>query len=163
MKKMKSTFAATSFAAMIALAAPAAWAGSGASVTQTGDQNYSIVLQRKNKTVVESWTATTPIEKFKSDVKIMKAAKQGARPNQTRSRYQNISCSPFFNGGNVAFASQNGSGNSAYASQQGAGNYAGTVQDGRNNTSYMIQKGNGHEAMAGQYGNNNTSLIVQRC
>lgn len=163
MKKTRHAIAAAAFAFALAAGAPAALAGSGAGVLQTGNQNYSIVVQKKNKTSVESWTATNSIERFQSESKIMKTAKQAQAPERSRSGFFGSSCGSLLGGGNAAFAAQTGSGNAAYASQQGSNNLAGTAQDGRNNKSYILQKGNSHEATAQQYGNNNTSLIVQRC
>ncbi|MEP2830142.1 hypothetical protein [Parvibaculum sp.] len=162
MKKTRA-FAATAIAFTLLAGAPAAWAGSGASVLQTGDLNYSIVKQNKKGTSVETWTATNTLERFKSERKVMKAVQRGGRPATSGSKLHGNSCSTFFNGGNLALATQNGFGNSAYASQQGSNNLAGSIQDGQNNKSYVIQKGNGHEALAEQYGNSNTSAIIQRC
>lgn len=140
---------------------PAAWAGSAASVTQEGSDNYSIVHQQGDKTQVQSWTATRPVQKAVSNYKVAKAANR-AVTGGVKGRAGGSSCGGF-GGLNSTFVSQAGFGNSALTSQKGGNNVAGTVQDGNGNTSYIVQKGNGHEAYAEQYGNGNTSLIVQRC
>ena len=140
---------------------PGAWAGSAASVTQEGSDNYSILYQQRGKTVAKSWIATSDFQKSVSDYKVAKAANRAVKGG-VKGRVGGSSCGGF-GGFNSSFASQLGVGNSALTSQNGRNNVAGTVQDGNGNTSYIVQKGNGNEAYAEQYGDGNTSLIVQRC
>lgn len=162
MKKSITPFAAAALAFVVALGSPSAWAGSVASVDQFGDSNYTIVFQKKNKTLTKSWTASTPLEERISQRKINGAIKQATRYRSVRSGKMGGGCKGL-GGANSAYVAQSGYGNTAFANQTGSNNVAVTDQDGANNASYIVQKGSGNEAYATQTGSGNVSVIVQRC
>ncbi|PKP68423.1 MAG: hypothetical protein CVT83_05425 [Alphaproteobacteria bacterium HGW-Alphaproteobacteria-5] len=167
MKKIINVFTAAAVALTFLLGSPSAWAGSVASVDQVGDANYSVVIQKKNKTVARSWTASTPFEARKSQKRIDNIVKQVTKPGQRKAGKLGggtggRGCG--FGGGlNGATVAQAGYGNTAFAAQTGTNNAAGIYQDGNGNASYIVQKGSGHEAYSTQSGNDNVSVIVQRC
>lgn len=149
-----------SSAALLAalIASPVAFAGSYADVVQAGDNQYSIVVQNRNKTMVKSGTGAH-MEK-----KIGALAQQASRQVAPKTgRMGGARCNAGFGGTNAGYVAQAGAGNLASTTQFGRANVAGTQQAGNSNTSYIVQRGTGHEAYATQEGNNNTSLIIQRC
>ncbi|PKP77279.1 MAG: hypothetical protein CVT81_10220 [Alphaproteobacteria bacterium HGW-Alphaproteobacteria-3] len=165
MKKSMNVLAAATFALAFVAGAPAAWAGSVASVDQSGDSNYTIVVQKKNNTLTRSWTAATPFEARKSQKKIDNIAKLVTKPGQAKSGKPGgggRGCG-FGGGANSANVAQAGYGNTAVLTQTGSNNAAGIYQDGSGNASYIVQKGSGNEAYTTQTGSGNVALIVQRC
>lgn len=163
MKKHLNLFAAAAFAAAIVLGSPAAWAGSVAAVDQSGDGNYTVMYQNKNKTRTRSWTASTPAQQFVSDRKIKGAIKQATRYKPVKAGKMGGGGCGYTAGKNGTYVAQAGYGNTAFANQAGSNNVADIYQDGNNNASYIVQKGSGHEAYSTQSGNDNVSVIVQRC
>ncbi|MBX3506848.1 MAG: hypothetical protein KF895_15315 [Parvibaculum sp.] len=142
----------------VLIASPVAFAGSYADVVQAGDNQYSIVIQNRNKTMVKSGVGTH-MEK-----KIGALAQQASRQvAPSTGRMGGARCNSYLGGANAGYVAQAGVGNIASTSQFGQANIAGTQQSGNGNASYIVQRGTGHEAYATQEGNNNTSLIIQRC
>ncbi|MEP0706837.1 MAG: hypothetical protein ABJL17_04180 [Parvibaculum sp.] len=142
----------------------AAWAGSAASVNQTGDDGVTLVVQRDGKPArVE--TAINPAQQFMLKKKARAAVKQASRPRSARGGKfgsRAARCNPL-GGSGSAFVGQNGVGNSAAVTQKGAHNVAGIIQDGNGNKSHIVQKGKGHFAETIQAGNNNSAYVIQRC
>lgn len=163
MKKTINSFTAAAVALAFVLGAPAAWAGSVAAVDQSGDSNYTIIHQNKNKTRAESWTASDPVQQFVSERKVNNAIKRATRYRPAGGSKMGGGGCGFGGGLNGTYVAQTGYGNTAFASQTGSNNVAVTGQDGNNNASYIVQKGSGNEAYATQSGNDNVSVIVQRC
>ena len=163
MKKIINSFTAAAIALAFVLGSPAAWAGSVASVDQVGDSNYTVVYQKKNKTMTRSWTASNPAQKFVADRKIRAAIKQATRYRPVQGGKMGGRGCGFGGGTNGTYVTQTGYGNNAFAAQSGTNNVADVYQDGNNNASYIVQKGSGHEAYSTQSGNDNVSVIVQRC
>lgn len=163
MKKIINSFTAAAIALAFVLGSPAAWAGSVAAVDQSGDANYTIVYQNKNKTRTKSWTASNPAQQFVSDRKINGAIKQATRYRPVQGSKMGGRGCGFGGGTNGTYVTQTGYGNNAFAAQSGTNNVADVYQDGNNNASYIVQKGSGHEAYSTQSGNDNVSVIVQRC
>ena len=168
MKKTINSFTAAAVALAFVLGSPAAWAGSVAAVDQSGDANYTIVVQKKNNTLTRSWTAATPFEARKSQKKIDNIVKLVTKPTQAKFRKSGgdgtggRGCG-FGGGANSANVAQAGYGNTAVLTQTGSNNAAGIYQDGSGNASYIVQKGSGNEAYTTQTGSGNVALIVQRC
>ena len=150
--------------ALTVLVAMPAWAGSAASVNQTGDGAFSLVIQRNGKPANVT-TATTPGAQWMLNKKARAAVKQATRPRSAatgRPGGRASVCTPR-SGYGTAFVGQNGIGNAASVTQKGANNAAGIVQNGNGNKSHIVQKGNGHLAETIQDGNNNTAYVIQKC
>jgi len=142
----------------------AAWAGSAASVNQTGDDGVAFVVQRDGEPArVE--TAIDPAQQFMLKRKARDAVKQASRPRSARggkSGSKAAACNPLGSTG-LAYVGQNGVGNKAAVNQRGADNAAGIIQDGIGNKSHLVQKGKGHFAETIQTGNNNNAYVIQAC
>lgn len=166
MKKTGHTIAAAAFAFTLAAGAPVALAGSSAAVVQNGDDNYSVVYQLRNKTIVNKWNGANAGQKIIAEKKVAGAINFATRPriaNGNKAGANKCGNGLGLTGANSAYAFQNGVGNSAFVKQAGVGNSASIDQNGNNNASYIYQKGTGHTASSVQDGNSNTSVIVQRC
>lgn len=162
---MKRTIGMIFGAAAAALVfAPAAWAGSAASVNQMGDGGFALVIQKDGKPT-RAATASNPGMQYMLQKKARAAAKQATRPRYARGGKMgggSSYCNPGA-GSNITFAGQNGIGNGAVVNQKGANNAAGVFQDGNGNKSHIVQKGTGHLAQTVQGGNNNTAYVIQKC
>lgn len=138
-----------------------AWAGASAYVNQTGDYNYTKVIQKGDKTVVREKTMgqyTYPSVLARAEMKAMGLGRNNRR--------QVVKCGVYAQGGpggTGARALQAGAGNRAVVNQAGSGNTASVSQNGTGNASYTYQVGNDMHAETVQSGNYNIATIVQRC
>lgn len=161
MKKVIKAIAAAILS--LAVATPAL-AASSANVVQAGDNQYSIVVQGANKTLVKSGVAASPGAQHQIDKMMSVLARQASRQGTpTTGKMGGARCRTGFGVENAGYVVQTGVGNSATTNQLGTGNTAGTIQNGIDNKSYIVQRGNGNEAFVTQEGNNNSSLVIQRC
>ncbi|MBX3490630.1 hypothetical protein [Parvibaculum sp.] len=158
MKNRVSGFAAIVFA--FAMFVSPAWAGSVASVNQSGDNGIAFVFQKKNITFSSMVNVKSPVVQYVAGKQIEKLA---GRIAESAANDNARSCGYAAPRWNNAFLSQSGFGNKATTGQFGGGNTANTQQSGSNNAAYTIQSGTGHHAQTVQTGNNNIALVVQKC
>lgn len=137
---------------------PAAWAGASAHVDQTGDYNYTKVIQKGDKTRV----AARRIGQYEYLSVAARTELQANRLGKSNLR-QALKCGAIAPADSAAYVAQSGVGNRAGINQAGFGNTAVVSQDGVGNASYTVQTGSNLHATTRQSGDYNVALVVQRC
>lgn len=139
-------------------ASPAAWAGASAYVDQTGDYNYTKVIQKGDKARVTQKT----IGPHQYWAVAARTELQANRLGKSNLR-QALKCGTVAPADSAAYVAQSGVGNRAGIKQAGSANTAAVSQDGVGNASYTVQTGNNLHAETRQSGDYNVALVVQRC
>lgn len=142
----------------VLVVSPAAWAGASAHVDQTGDYNYTRVIQKGDKTKVTA-------RKINQREYLSVVARTERRVNRLgrTSLRRALKCGTIAPADSAAYVAQSGAGNRAGINQAGSGNAAAVSQDGIGNASYTVQTGSNLHATTRQSGDYNVALVMQRC